>query len=463
MPRVALIFVLFFSFIAHAQSELGLDLSAESTVKEVVLIPPIYRVTTKEGGAFAGVDTNKVTEKLDSVAHKRLVAALEKILGPKKVITSDVTAAAITKEGLKPAQLRTSQGMAQLAKATSAAWVVYYDLKGGTLASAIYTMFGEATGKSAQASGVQAGSLTPAAAEALQKQIAAHLVALTKAKPETQAKVEPVPAPPPPAEEEVSGEIDSEIARERAARRTIVETVEPTKPRVVLAVGAGATWRNQTVGGDAAPSLAELKNDSAPGIALYAQVNPLHFIERFRDVPYSDLFVDVNWRYAFIRARASGGGVDGQSCSVVDDEIQLRGNFRWALGGGRAPEEYSMLPSIGVGAGWAQERAVFTGCNLPVVSAVYRGVDLQLRVKQPVFRDRVALDLAFGPRVLVGGPLAPKTGLSLAGEAWLEAKPVSLLFLRGGARFFRAVMTDDVAVATQDVRLFFALEVGVHL
>ncbi len=453
MLRVPLALLLC-SFTVNA-AELGLDLSAESTVKEVVLIPPIYRVASSEGGAFSGFQSAKVSEKLDSASHKRLVAALEKILGAKKVIATDATLAAIKKEGLSPAELRTPQGMAQLAKATGAAWVVYYDVKSGVLSSAIYTLLGETTGKSAQISGVQVASLQPAQADELQKQIAAHLVALTQAKPELAKAPEPAPVAPPPAEEEVSGEVESEIARERAARRGIVETVDSSRPRVVLAVGGGAAWRSQRVSGDAAPSLAELKNDTAPGLALYAQVSPLHFIEAFKDKPYSDLFIDVNWRHAFVRARAAGGSLDGQSCSVVDDEVQLRGNFRWRLGG--------MLPSIGVGAGWAQERAAFTGCELPVVSAIYRGVDVQLRIKQPVFRDLVALDVAFGPRILIGGPLAPKTGLSLAGEAWLEAQPWSLLFLRGGARFFRAVMSDDVGVATQDVRAFFALEAGVHL
>lgn len=452
MPRIALALLLVASA-ARAQ-DLGLDLSAEGSVKEVVLIPPVYRVASSEGGAFSGFQSAKVTEKLDTASHRKLVAALEKILGAKKVATTEATSAAIAKERLGPAQLRTSQGMAQLAKATGSAWVVYYDLKGGVLSSAIYNQFGEPAGKAAQVSGVQVASLQPAQAEELQKQIAAHLVALTKAKPEV-AKAEPVPAPPPPAEEEVSGEVESEIAREREARKSIVETVDASRTRVVLAVGGGAAWRSQTVTGDAAPSLAELKNDTAPGIALYAQVSPLHFLERFKDAPYSDVFIDVNWRRAFVRARASGGGLDGQSCSVVDDELQLRANFRYRLGG--------MLPSIGLGAGWAQERAAFTGCSLPVVSAIYRGVDLQLRIKQPVFKDVVSLDVAFGPRVLVGGPLAPKTGLSLAGEAWVEAKPWSLLFLRGGARFFRAVMSDDVGVATQDVRVFFALEAGAHL
>ncbi|MBK7859142.1 MAG: hypothetical protein IPJ65_11085 [Archangiaceae bacterium] len=429
--------------------ELGIDLSAESRVKPVVLVPPLYRVTESSG--FAGVAA-KVLEKLDVTSHRRLVSALEKQLGKGKVVTTEATLAAINKEGLKIPALRTAQGMAQLAKATDSAWVVFYDLNKGTLAGAVYTFVGETTGKAASVSGVQVASLSAASADELQKKISAHLVALTQAKQEEVAA--PLPAPP-VAEEEVTGEVDSEIAREHVEKKSIIETIDLTRPRVVVAVGAGAAVRNQLVGGDQAASLAEQRNNSTATLAVYASVHPLHFFERFRDKAYSDLFVDANWRRAFVRARATGGSIEGQTCGVVDDELQLRGNFRWRLGG--------MLPSIGVGVGWAQERAAYTGCDLPVVSAIYRGIDLQLRVKQPLFRDLVAFDLAFGPRVLISGPLAPKTGFSLAGEGWIEAKPVSLLFVRGGVRFFRAVMSDDVGIVTADVRAFFGLEAGVHL
>lgn len=449
MSRLALA-LLAISSTALAQAELGLDLSPESQVKTVVLVPPVYRVTSSEG-AFSGFSAAKTTEKLDAASHKKLAQALEKILGAGKVISTEATLQGIAKEKLTIAALRTPNGMAQLAKSTNAAWVVFYEFTRGQLGASVYSLLGDMTGKAAQIINANPGSLTPAQTEDIQKKLAAHLVELTKAKPD-EARVE-APAPP-PAEEDVSGEVESEIARDRANRRSIIETVDLTRPRVVLAIGGGASIRNQLVGGDAAGSLAELRNDSAPGLAVYAQVNPLHFLERFRDTPYSDLFIDANWRRSFVRARGSGS-LDGQSCSVTDDEFQVRGNFRWRLGG--------MLPSIGLGVGWAQERAVFTGCDLPVVSAVYRGVDLQLRIRQPLFRDLVSLDVAFGPRVLLTGPLAPKAGLSLAGEGWIEAKPWSLLFLRGGVRFFRAVLSDDVGVVTADVRAFVALEAGVHL
>lgn len=454
--RLSLALLVFFSSTSFA-AELGLDLSPESAVKEVVLIPPIYKVASTEGGSFAGFQSAKVTEKLDLASHKRLVTALEKALGTKQVISPEATTAAIAKENLKLANLRTAAGMAQLAKATNAAWVIFYDVNKGVLAASIYTLLGETTGKTASISGMVVGSLTVAQADDLQKQLSKHLVALSQPKPEEVAAkpVEP-PLPPPPAEEpEITGEVDSEIARERAARRSVLESADLSRPRIVVALGAGAVMRNQSITGSAASSLAELKNSTAIGATVYAAVSPLHFFRAFDDKPYRDLFFDLNYRRAFIKATGTSGGLEGQTCGVVDDELQARANFRWRLGG--------MLPAIGLGAGWAQERAAFTGCSLPVVSAIYRGVDVQLRIKQPLFRDIVTLDLAVGPRILVAGPLAPKTGLSWAGEAWVEARPIGLLYLRGGARFFRAVLSDDVGVATADLRAFVALEAGVQL
>ena len=444
--RAALVLALFISLPALAQTELGLDLTPGSAVKPVVLIPPLFKQTSSEG-AFAGFSAAKVTEKLDLVTHRRLVLALEKALGGGKVISTEATTAALASQNIKLPALRTTQGMAQLAKATGAAWVIFYSLEKGTLTGAIYTLLGETTGKTSLISNVAIASVTPAQAEAIQTPLAKSLVELSKPKPE-----EVVVAPPP--EEDVSGEVENEIAREHEANKSVIESVDNTRPRITVAVGAGVALRNQLIGGAYAPDLAAIQNNAALSVAFSLQVNPLDFFGRFRDKPYDDLFVDFTYRRAFVHARGVSGGVEGQACSVVDDDLQVRGNFRWKLGG--------MLPSIGVGAGWAQERSAYTACELPVVSAIYRGVDLQLRVRQPLFRDLVALDIAWGPRVLVKGPTALKTGFSWAGEAWIEAKPYSVLFIRGGGRMFRAVVSDNIGVVTADARAFFGLEAGAH-
>lgn len=448
-PRLVVIVALL-PTLARAQAELGLDLSPESNVKSVVLIPPIYKHSSSEGGSFAGFSSTKVTERLDTASHRKLVSALEKKLGKGKVISADATARAISKEGLKPAALRTATGMAQLAKATESAWVLFYSYSEGTLSAAIYDLFGEATGKSAQVLQVQPTTLSAAKAEVLQQKLTEHLVELSKPKAEEVAtKV----APPPP-EEEVTGEVESEIERDQRAQRSIIHPTDLTRPRVLFAVGFGGSVRSQSLRGDLASDLSAQSTGALPGIALFAQVNPLHFLPGWSEGPYSDAFIDAHYRRSFMKATGQGS-LAGQSCSVLDDEFQIRGNFRWRLGG--------MLPSVGLGAGWAQERSVYTSCSFPVASAIYRGIDVQLKVRQPIFRDWVALDVSVGPRALLTGPLAPKGGLSWAFEGWVEAKPISLIFVRGGARVFRAVLSDGVGVASTDLRTFFAFEAGVHL
>lgn len=46
-------------------------LALESRVKEVVLIPPVYKMTSSDG-AFSGFSAAKTVEKLDTVNHKKL-------------------------------------------------------------------------------------------------------------------------------------------------------------------------------------------------------------------------------------------------------------------------------------------------------------------------------------------------------------------------------------------------------
>jgi hypothetical protein len=108
--------------------------------------------------------------------------------------------------------------------------------------------------------------------------------------------------------------------------------------------------------------------------------------------------------------------------------------------------------------GLAQEQTT-ADCSASVPSLVYRGLDLQLRYKQPLGGDVFALDLAAGPRVLFSGPQAPSPGFSFAGELWLEVKPVSVLFLRAGARLSRLVLAND-ALGFVDLRTFVGAEVG---
>ena len=354
-PRWFAALVALVAFSSSAQ-DLGLDLSETSVVKTVVLTPPITKVVTQKGG-FAGFDSNKTADKLDTAVLKKLVPALQKELGPGRVISFDATMAAFKAEGLTATQLRTPSAMARMAKATNAAWAVSLEVKGTLTSAVIFNLLGEESGKKLSSSNI----------DQLAKDITNALIELSKPKPEDKPVVAAAPPPayvaPLPPEADVEGEIDAEIALDRKRRADNVFSADPANMRAVVVIGAGAQFRSQNTGSDA--SLAQVRSNATPSAAVYASIAPLQFFEKTRGGPASDITIDVNYRRAFVRASASGGNFDGTTCSVTDDDLQLRGSYRYKLGGSD-----SMLPAIGVGGGWSQERSTFTSCNLPVVSAV---------------------------------------------------------------------------------------------
>lgn len=223
--------------------------------------------------------------------------------------------------------------------------------------------------------------------------------------------------------------------------------------RAVVATGVGASTRSLGVSGEAAGRLAELRNQAAAGLGVYVAVAPLKLVDAWADEPWAEVLVHGHYRKGFVRAAGASPGLEGQVCGVIDDDFQIGGSARYRLGKG-------YWPSVGVAAAWSQERA-WIGCGLPVASTTARGIDVQLSVEQPVWREYVSLKVLGGPRLLIKGDDAQPQGLSLAGEAWLEAKPVSVLFARAGARLSRNQLVNPEGVGLVDMRVFYALEVGV--
>lgn len=438
-----------------------LDLSTTSDVKGVLLLPPIVRVTQSQGG-FSGFDTKKTFDKFDYSSHKRFVTALQKELSG-KVTSAEATQALITKEGLTVALARTPSGLAKLAKAGNANAVVLLELsKTGSIVAAVFD--GEGVAKGEPLTAGNGNGLSQKAADDLAVPLGKAIVELSKAKaPEPVAKAELVVASCDQGcpsgkvcdkasnlcvEEEINDSPPLELKSEAASGWT----PDPDKTRVAVAVGPGGIVRDLSLTGDEAGSLARLRNGAVVGVGVYAQLQPLQFIPSLAGKRFSDLEVEVHYRRAFVRANGVDGSVQGQSCSMTDDDLQLRGTYRFKVAEG------TYAPQLGVGAGWSQERTVFDACTLPLVSATYRGIDLQARYKQPLFRNVLALDLAVGPRILQGDS-GTTTRLSLAGEAWLELKPVSVLFVRGGARGSR-LSAELPGLTLAETRFFFALEAG---
>ncbi len=437
---------------APAEKSLELDLSSTADVKAVLILPPIVKVTSSTGG-FSGFDTKKVSEKFDLAAHKRLVASFEKQLDG-KVIPAELTANVLTKEGLTPATVRTPAGVQKLARATNVAFMVVTEInKTGALVGNIFDATGKQQGQPSFVN--NATGITQKHADDMAAYVAKELVTASKAAAAAAAALAAANAPKdvapplPPPEDDVTEPV-TEFA---TVNKKSFFDADPFKPRLVVSVGPGAVFRNAAVTGDRAASLAEVRSGGVVGLGVYAQLNPLQFIDATAGKRWSDLELEVNWRRAFVSAKGTEGSVEGQTCSMTDDDLQLRGTYRYRLG-----DEGTYLPSIGVGGGFSQENTLFA-CNFPVVSMTYRGVDAQLRVKQPLYKEMLALDFAFGPRFLFGGPSA-QPGFSIGGEAWVEVKPISYLFGRAGGRISRLQVSDGAALSVVDTRMFFALEVG---
>jgi hypothetical protein len=257
-------------------------------------------------------------------------------------------------------------------------------------------------------------------------------------------------APPPPAPPPVEDEVDPELTAPVAARAAWQP--DANRVRAAVTVGAGAVLRGLELSGEGAATLAELRNGPVPGLGVYVQLKPLELFDGTAGKRWSDLELELHYRRAFVRATGVGGDLEGQSCTMSDDDVQARLTWRWRLG------EHPLATSLGVAGGFSHEATLFA-CALPVVSTTWRGVDAQLRVRQPLWREVLALELSVGPRFLLGGPDAPRPGFSFGGEAWLELKPASVFFARAGVRASRLAAATD-ALAVVDTRVFLALEVG---
>lgn len=448
MSRVVFIASVVLSSIALAQGAAkGVELDLTDNPSPAVAVTAPIVPVSQSGAAFSGLDTTKTTYRLNQKAHERVLVALrQKFDG--RLLPADVVAAAIRKAELTPAALRTAAGRKALARATGAQWVVVPEVNWtGTLVAVIAGSDGEPVGE--QPLVTNAEKLTTKNAEDLAVRLGAELSALTKPPAEPVVTAPPLPeddGPPlPSVEEEAMGKPPPPVVRWSPQRSRMLG---------VLAVGAGGVSRQLQVSGETASALAELQGAMVAGVSVHARLMPLEWFDRTAGSPLGDVELEVHYRRAFVRASGVSGSITGTSCAVTDDDVQFRGTWRYRFGG--------MAPSVGVSAAWSQERTMFA-CNLPVVSTTWRGVDAQLRLRQPLFRDLLALELAAGPRFLVHDGTASSLGLSWAGEAWIEALPWSFVFARAGARVSRLSATQGDALSAVDTRLFFAIEIGAFL
>lgn len=429
---------------------LELELTPSSSLKGVLVLPPVTSVVVGKKGAFVGVDTRRKVEKLMLPAHRRLVAAINKRLGG-KALTAEVTRALLKKQGVAPGALDNPTALARLAQVADVNWLVTFTFNNAILSGSIVGPTGKRV-----AGGFVTGitTLTDLQADTLAAALVPKLLELEKARLAAEAATNPVVvvvAPAPPVEEDL---YDAELEQLAAPTSTVSRPLDRSRVRALVAIGPGATFRGLELAGETAGQLAQLDNGVVVGLGVNAQLYPLEFLDSLSGSAWSQLSLEVHYRRAFVRAQGVAGGLEGESCTMTDDDLQLRIGGRYKLGEG-------YLPTIGLAGGWSQEQTRFA-CSLPLVSTTWRGIDAQVRIRQPVFRDLVTLELIGGPRVLLPGPLAESPGLSLAAEAWLEVKPVSVLFGRVGVRYSR-LQASNPSLAAVDSRTFLALELGAFL
>jgi hypothetical protein len=417
-------------------------------MRGVLVLPPVMTVLVGKK-PFAGIDTRKPVERFELVGHKKLVSAIDARLGG-KVLPADIAVGVLAKENLTAASLDAPGALQKLAETANVEWVVRFTLSKSVLRAQVVDRTGKAAGTSQSLNEVT--TLTDAQATSLAATVVSELEALERARIAAliEAARRAEAEKPPPPEELVDTDLEL-MKKKTSADASASWSPSPSRVRAWAAVGPGAVLRDLSLQGDATSQLAELENGAVVGLGVAAQVMPLELFDATAGRAWSQLSIEVHYRRAFVQARGVAGGLENAPCTMTDDDLQLRAGWRYRLGDG-------YLPTIGIAGGWSQEQTRFE-CSLPLVSTTWRGVDAQLRIRQPLFRDVVTLELVGGPRFVLPGPLAATPGFSLSAEAWLEVKPISVLFGRAGARMSRLQAANPTLQAT-DTRAFFALELG---
>jgi hypothetical protein len=430
--------------------EEAIDLSDAAAVNGVLVLPPVVRVVTKKA-TFVGVDNGKFVERFDAAAHQRLHTAFQKELEGKTIDQS--SAWSVTLREATPANLKNPDILKRLAAATKVDWLVAFELSKTSVPSAqLFDASGAAIGAVVLAEGQTVFS--DAAAQTLAKQLTARITQTAAARAKALAEKEranEVKPPPAPAivEQDTS---DAELQRLAATRTRQTMSKQPERlMRAQVLVGPGAALRSLEVGGRDAPQLAELQSNGVFGFGVFVAVAPLQWFEQTVDKRFSDVQLHVNYRRSVVGAKGIQGSVDGRQCQVVEDDLQIRAHGRYRFTDG------AYATSVGLAAGWSQEQTAFS-CDFPLVSALYRGVDVQASVRQPLYKNWLSLEAAVGPRFL-GGVAGTQPGLSFAGEAWVEAQPIRYLTARAGARLSRLTALNE-GVTVADTRVFLGVEVG---
>jgi hypothetical protein len=448
--RALCAFLLLCPLLAQAQFQ-GMD-NRKKPPPVVVPRLPDYA----DGDRLIALPPSNDKGKFDLDAYKILYAALKERVGSR--LANDVeTLRAVERD--VPAALLTADGQTVVADALRAqSFIVFTETARAMTAAYLPTPGAKATVEVL----VDApnGKVTQEKARRLVLDLMVKMAALPQpaapapaanATPASPAPAPGAPAPAPAAEEQPY----EDVAAAAVTRNESGLLQRPVAPAgLYVYAGAGAAFRALIASGTIPVVPKSPDGMAAMGFAL--TVFPFRFLPTLKDSKVAELGIEGAYRYDLVRGDSQYNGVQS-TCSALDDEMRGQLFYRYPLGG--------RLPKIGLGVGLWQQRTRFaSACTAPALNTTYGATELQLKIQQPIFSDKLYVDLAGGPGILFSTRASNYGTRNWSLEGWVTARLIRYVAVRVGARFTQTRLTTwPEGVSLLDNRTFVGLELGATL
>jgi hypothetical protein len=385
--------------------------------------------------------------KLDLENYKLLHAALKERVGA-RAVDDALTVATIEKQKLT-AELTLPDAQKKLGAALKAELMVTFEVSLTQVAAKLLPRPGATPDAVAVAPTPKNRKLTPIFARALLAELIkkGHV---TLEPPQGLDLTSGPAEPPPPPQVENNEDLDvpADVVRARVAPKQLKASW------LAIYAGGGASFRSL----DAVSQTTAVPGSPAAIAALGfdLKVFPLRLVSSLEGSKLAELWVEGQYRLNLAQATVDSGGTS-TTCPVNDDELMGRVGYRYAFGG--------MLPHLGVTVGVANERTHFACSGVNTLDTTYTSTEYHLTVLQPILSgERLAIELAGGPRLLFSSRALGYQTLAWSAEGWITGRPVSVFTLRAGARVTGTRLTtypDGISVL--DLRTFVGLEIGAAL
>jgi hypothetical protein len=260
------------------------------------------------------------------------------------------------------------------------------------------------------------------------------------------------PAVAEPAPETVEEPTPEELELREAGVKAERSALSPSW--LTVYVGGGPSFRSLGVQASGGPVIPQSPAIIA-SLGVAARVFPLLLLPALRESRFAGVWLEGQYRFSLVRGLELAAGEESP-CPATDDEVVGRVGWRYRFGG--------MLPHVGVTVGVANERTAFA-CQARALDTTYTSTEYHLSLWQPILRDeRLALELAGGPRLLFSTRALGFDTFAWSAEGWVSARPAPIFTLRAGARVTGTRLTTfPDGVSLTDLRTFIGVEVGAAL